>query len=447
MKKIYQFILVLGVTCILFSCKKFLDAKPDESLAIPSTAKDLQALMDNFSVMNQSEPTANEGSADDYQLADADFNAITNPDFQRIYTWEKENLYEGSSNDWYNQYRLIYFCNTVVTTARKISPSPELNNALGQAHYYRAKCFFNLAQLYTKGFSADAVNDLGLPLRLDPDFNQTSVRASNNETYQQIVNDVASAIKYLPNEQITKYRPTKRAAYGLMARAYLTMGNFELANKYADSCLSLNHQLLDYNILNASVNYPIPMLNVEVLAQQTIPSTTPITQGRVKVPAVVYNIYQANDLRKAVFFKINTDGTYSFKGSYEGELANFGGIAVDEIYLISAETNIRLGKVNLGLSYLNALLVKRYKTGTFTPYQSLDDQTAISLVLNERRKELLMRGLRWTDIKRLNVLGANINLSRTVNGKIYTLPANSLRYALPIPESVLALSGMPQNPY
>ncbi|RYF10437.1 MAG: hypothetical protein EOO42_22600, partial [Flavobacteriales bacterium] len=112
MKKIYQFTLILGVTCILFSCKKFLEAKPDESLAIPSTTKDLQALMDNFSVMNQNEPTANEGSADDYQLADKDYNAITDPDYQKIYTWEKENLYAGASNDWYNQYRLIYFCNT-----------------------------------------------------------------------------------------------------------------------------------------------------------------------------------------------------------------------------------------------------------------------------------------------------------------------------------------------
>jgi hypothetical protein len=56
-----------------------------------------------------------------------------------------------------------------------------------------------------------------------------------------------------------------------------------------------------------------------------------------------------------------------------------------------------------------------------------------------------MRGLRWMDIKRLNKDGAKITLTRNVEGNTYTLPPNDLRYALPIPEEVISLTGMPQN--
>ncbi len=34
------------------SCKKYLDAKPDATLAIPSTLKDLQGLLDYYGKMN-----------------------------------------------------------------------------------------------------------------------------------------------------------------------------------------------------------------------------------------------------------------------------------------------------------------------------------------------------------------------------------------------------------
>ncbi|HEY0177744.1 MAG TPA: RagB/SusD family nutrient uptake outer membrane protein, partial [Pedobacter sp.] len=69
----------------------------------------------------------------------------------------------------------------------------------------------------------------------------------------------------------------------------------------------------------------------------------------------------------------------------------------------------------------------------------------LRIVLQERRKELIMRGIRWMDIKRLNKEGANITLTRKLNGNVYTLPANDLRFALPIPDDVIAFSGMKQN--
>ena len=98
---------------------------------------------------------------------------------------------------------------------------------------------------------------------------------------------------------------------------------------------------------------------------------------------------------------------------------------------------------------LNSLLVKRWANGTFTPYTAVDAADALNQILTERRKELLYRGLRWTDLRRLNKSPATaITLTRTVNGQIYTLPPNDPRYLYAIPDNVMTSnsSGMKQNP-
>ena len=82
----------------------------------------------------------------------------------------------------------------------------------------------------------------------------------------------------------------------------------------------------------------------------------------------------------------------------------------------------------------------------FNPYTASSAQSALALILTERRKELIFRNLRWMDIKRLNKEGANIWLKRIVAGQTYTLPANDNRFALALPSDIISMTGMPQNP-
>jgi hypothetical protein len=71
---------------------------------------------------------------------------------------------------------------------------------------------------------------------------------------------------------------------------------------------------------------------------------------------------------------------------------------------------------------------------------------ALDTVLAERRKELAFRGIRWSDLRRLNQEDWNITLTRNLNGTPYTLPPNSKLYTLPIPPDVIQESGIAQNP-
>jgi tetratricopeptide (TPR) repeat protein len=452
MKKITYLLILLSISLMETGCKKFLDEKPDTKLAVPVTLTDFQALLDNYSVINYSDPGAGEIAADNYFLNDADYAALSLDNYKRQYTWQNDRLFSLlGSNDWFTSYRPVFTANTILEGLNKIAITgtalTEYNNVKGQACFVRGKAFLQAALLWAPAYdAASAASAQGIPIRLGADFNQASVRSSLKETYDQILNDFRQSIPLLPVVSLQAMRPSRPAAYAMLARTYLAMRKYDQAELYADSCLQLFNTLLDYNKLNASANFPIAQFNAEVIKQSRIPVPAPLSNTRARIDQQLYSSYAANDLRKTIFFKAGTNGSYVFKGSYEGGGNLFSGVATDEVYLMRAECRARAGKTDDAMKDLNTLLVKRFKAGTFIPLTASDSNQALTMVLTERRKELLMRGLRWMDLKRLNKEGLNITLKRSVAGQDYTLPPNDLRYALPLPEDIIQLTGMAQNP-
>jgi len=250
----------------------------------------------------------------------------------------------------------------------------------------------------------------------------------------------------LPVKPLTPERASKPAAFAMLARVYLNMREYTKAGLYADSCLQLYNTLLDYNKLKSASSFPFPKFNAEVIYDSQLGNGSTLTNTRARIDTVLYLSYAANDLRKSLFFKAGTNGSHVFRGSYEGSAPLFSGVATDEVYLMRAECYARSGNVPLAMADLNKVLVNRFVSGTFVPYTAATGNDALAQVLAERRKELLMRGVRWNDLKRLNKEGANITLVRNVNGQTYTLPPNDPRYAVAIPDDIVLLTGMPQNP-
>jgi hypothetical protein len=369
-----------------------------------------------------------------------------------MYTWQKDFLFPLAYNDWTDRYKAIYVANTILdnigSVKRDVLNQVIWNNVKGQALYFRAKSFFEASIIWANEYdSATSTSDLGLPLRLNTNFNEISVRSTIGETYNQIIEDLKNATSLLPTTPIGVYRPSKPAAFGLLARTYLSMRDYEKAGLYADSCLNLYSALIDFNAFDTNASYPIPRLNSEVIMESSIPAPDPIYNTVGKIDSLLYNSYDNNDLRKTIFFKSNTDSSYRFTGSYEHSANLFSGIATDEMYLIRAESYARSGNTGAAINDLNTLLLKRWRAGTFVPYTAINAKDALDKILLERRKELLMRGLRWMDLKRLNKEAQfAITLRRIIGGETYTLPPNDPRYAMPIPEDLVPLSGIIQNP-
>ena len=435
----------------LLSCSKYLDEKPDQKLAVPSTLKDFQAILDYYSRVNQFSPGAGEASADNYYLTTTDYNAMTTDLERRLYTWQNDFVLKTFPNDWAYSWDNVFRSNTVLDNINIVQRTPanagDWDNIKGQALVLRAECMLQVAFVWCKAYdSTTAAADLGLPLRLSSDFNQVSVRASVEDTYKSILTDLTQAVPLLPNTPLHVMRFAKPAAYALLARTCLSMRQYEKARRYADSCLQMYNTLIDYNTLSASASFPFARFNSEVIWENFCFLHEQLYSSNARIDSNLYNSYGLNDLRRTLFFKSNNNGSYAFKGSYEGGDNLFSGLATDEIYLIRAECKARTGDKVAAMSDLNTLLAKRYKAGLFVPLTAVDAATALSIILNERRKELFFRCLRWADIKRLNKEGANITLQRNINGQLYTLPPNDPRYALPIPEDIINLSGMQQNP-
>jgi hypothetical protein len=122
-------------------------------------------------------------------------------------------------------------------------------------------------------------------------------------------------------------------------------------------------------------------------------------------------------------------------------------LALDEVYLIAAECKARGTDVDAAGELLNTLLAKRYRKGSFTPLRSMDASELLKLILEERRKELVFRGVRWSDLRRLNIDDQlAITVYRTVKGDELQLLPNSPKYLFPIPDQEIQVNKLIQNP-
>lgn len=431
---------------ILFSsCKKFLEERPNKQLVVPSTVKDAQALLDYYTVMNTWYPPTGAMSDDDYYLADTYYNSATTLN-QNIYTWAKD---IHNDNDWNFMYSVVLSSNLALETIDKINA----DTVRGSALFFRANAFYQLAQYYAVPYDKSTASQLpGIPLRLTSNVTEPIARATLEDTYGKILSDLKMAVTLLPVINLPVSRPSKTAAYGLLARVYMAMEDYSQAGKYADSSLSLYNSLLNYNSIDPAAAVPFTQFNAEVIWHTTVLVSAPLSMTNWRLDSSLYTSYATNDLRRVLFFKSNGSGAatyYTFKGNYDASTSGafFNGITTAEMYLVRAECAARRGDKDAAMSDLNTLLQKRWKTGTYALVTAVSADDALVKVLQERRKELVGRGLRWFDLRRLNRDSRFAKtLMRIVNGQQYLLAPNDPRYTFFIPQLVIDLNGLEQNP-
>ena len=449
-RSLFQIAILLLLPAMFAGCKKYLDAKPDYSQSTASSLTDLQAILDDAEYMNKRSPAIAEAPADDYFLPESSYNSLDDKS-KKIYTW---NLTDYTfPDDWASLYTQIYNANLCLENLQKIDRTNangrEWDNVKGSALFFRGYAFLTLTWTFSKAYdNSFAQSDYGISLRTSSDFNVPSTRATVEESYRQILRDLKEALPYLPDLQPIPLRPSKAAVYGALARTYLSMRIYDSAYTFANAALQLNDDLSDYNSVDVTSPLPFTKFNEEVIfysviGQHSLSSAHP---DYARIDSNLYNSYEDNDLRKTGFFLPLADG-YRFKGMYsDNPYLPFTGIATDEMYLVRAECEARLNKLAAASDDLNTLLEKRFVTGTYLPITASDATELLDTILAARRKELVMRTLRWIDIKRLNKEGRDIIPTRIIDGQQFTLPPNDNRYAIPLPADIIRLTGMPQNP-
>lgn len=445
-KSLYSLLgLILAVTA---ACRKQLDTKPSSRLEEPTTATDFQAIMDYANIYSSSWPYAGTAGADEGFVTDATWQAAALT-ARNAYIWDRNVFNDQARNDWSIPYTAVFYTNVVLDGIRKYGePGAPWDNIRGQASFFRGYAYYQLAQEFCKPYQEQtAATDAGLVLRASADPNEKSTRSAMQQTYRQIISDLSLAVRLLPQSALTKTRPCKAAAYAVLARTYLCMRQYGLAGLYADSSLQLNSTLMDYNKINAGTGAPFKRFNEEVLVHTTIFPSPMILPVRYLVDTTLFALYEPGDLRKKLFFKALKGSTYmNFNGSYDGTSTLFGGPATDEMFLVRAECNARAGKLTAALADLNFLRKNRYQAASYQSLNSGDPSVVLQWTLQERRKELLLRGLRWMDLRRLNQEPAYAQtLMRVIGGQRYILQPGDNWYVWPIPQAVIGDTGIAQN--
>lgn len=453
-------LLLIGMLLLCSCGKEFLNIKRDGSQVIPRTLAEYQSILDNVELFSfDSGNRLAIIGGDEYFLSDQSYASVAAPYERNGYLW-KNDVYEGQSvHDWNIAYHRILLANVVLDgiggIKHGIGEEEMMNEVKGNAMFIRGYNFYQLAQLFCKPYTPQgAPGDLGIPLRLESDISVVAPRSSVQVTYEQIIADFTQAANLLPAYAGNLYRPSKTAAYAMLARTYLNMGDYANGAIAAETALGLKNTLIDYNDIDVDSEFPFPVLpltkeeNPEIIFFAMMSNIPIIQVTRFNADTVLLGLYEGADLRKRAFFQEESDGRTVFKGSYTGggPYAFFSGLAVDELYLIAAECHVRQGDSQKALERLNFLRRHRFPAQAFQPLGNLAEQEILAYIIEERRRELVLRGNCWEDVRRLSGDARfSRSLKRIVEEEVYLLEPNSPKMAWPIPDDEIAVNNLRQN--
>ncbi|MEN5055880.1 RagB/SusD family nutrient uptake outer membrane protein [Sphingobacterium kitahiroshimense] len=437
--------------CALFvfqSCDQYLDMKPQASVAIPETMEDVRALLNDADILNQSGSSLLENGTDDYYIDD---NSLKNmvETYQGMYLWRKNYTALDISADWYGGYRAVMTTNVILEALDRIKDGDTMEKKAmrGEALFIRAFVHYCQAQIYSEIGQLNSDTKPGIPIRLTSDYGVVSKRGTVAENVAAILKDLNEAAVLLPETTVSKIKPSKVAVYALLSRIYLSFSKYDEAENYADLALQRYNKILDLNSIDLTSMTPFTIGHDEIIYAMYGRNGNLLLQANAN--RALYSQYGDNDLREKAYFYDKGNGHIGFKGNYTGLFSTlFTGLTTDELMLNAAECAARKGDLGKAAKQINHLLLHKWKTGTYSSIVFSDKEQAIDLILRERRKELIFRGVRWSDIKRLNrEMGREMVLQRKndTGNVIAELPPNDNRYYYLIPEDVIRQTGMEQN--
>jgi len=454
MKKIFYLSITLIVLSGIVSCRKYVEIDPEQTRPLKTTTE-YEMLLYNANLLEPSY-TLPLFSGDDIGSDEIVWQNSLGITQGNAYTWA-ENYFgtEEEDSQWSALYRQMYIYNLVVNGVMDSDNGPDAlkRKVLAYAKVHRAYTYLVLVNMYAPQYdAATAASDPGVPMLLTPSFTGSLKRATVQEVYEQIVKDLTEALGDLPAIADVKSNPSQSAAYGLLARAYLNMRDFTNAQTASENALALNSNIVDLNAYAAApATYPTKLVDPEAIFLKR----TALAPTFLPVSSHMLSLFDVNDIRYKIFTmpassiqgaQINTGRGY-FKYRLRGE-GIFIGPTVPEMILIRAECLARKNQFQNAMDVVNSLRIKRFPASAYTPFNAADASAALSMVMNERERELMGTGSRWFDQRRLSKdQGLIGTVARTFKSVSYSLEPGSNRYVYPIaPRYITMNPEIVQNP-
>lgn len=322
---------------------------------------------------------------------------------------------------WSSAYNMIYLTNAFLEGLESSDDvSPELKSRLeGQAKFIRAFTYFYLVNLY---------GDVPLILTTDYRQNELAERDSEQEVYQQIIDDLNASIGLLGEEYPLgeRTRVNKYAAMALLARVYLYREDWQLAEDLSSRVIAQSSM---YKILED--------LDEVFLAnsQEAIWQISPIGRGNssthtnegslfiihptfyffasVKLEEDLIETFQPQDKRLVNWTGFNETmeafflHKYKIWNSTEVPIAEYSMVLrLAEQYLIRAEARAAQGKIAEAIEDIDFIRTRAGLAPIAEVEAGLGQEDLLSIILQERRLELFGEwGHRWLDLKRTGRAG------------------------------------------
>lgn len=339
-------------------------------------------------------------------------------------------------NVWASGYTAINDANNVIAAIDKVDAAKK-SRVEGEAKFIRGAAYFELVRLFGRAYNDGTPSaNPGVPIVLTPTsiVNESSYvsRASVSAVYNQAIADLTDAEAKLP--ATNGFFATKSSAAAMLARLYLQMGNYSAAGSAANRVITSGNYHLTNAFLDAFPKMPEsgkpakPGENTteDVFAMQVTTltgfngfnefygSSTFGGRGDAVISQDWIDVtYTAGDDRIDAFY----DDDDIFTAKFGNQFGNVPVIRLAEMYLIRAESNVRLAPAAPigGVTPLQDLATVRSRAGLTTTTATLAD------ILNERKLEFAFEGFSLHDAKRTQT-------------NIGSLPWNSTKLVFPIPQ-------------
>lgn len=339
--------------------------------------------------------------------------------FRQLVNWDYAADNGAIEGLWTAAYRIIAQANITlrgIDAFANENPG-QYNRIKGQALAIRAYVHFDLLRYFADDLRINSTT-LGVPYKTA--FNQDDIaRPTVAQTWQGIFADLNEAKTLLGNVDRTingsanfslRANIDAITVDAILARAFLYSGQHAQAVASATAVIervplapraSFGAIWRDENIGSTELIWSIPFNSGEGTPAANVYFASGNRSSFRPSNEVFLQYDRDNDIRFPSYFRRigNRDvvSKYLGKGNLTDGIVNWKVIRVSELYLIRAEANTVLGNGAAALADLNALRAARI-TG-YVPVQ-LAGQVLVDAIEMERRKELIVEGHRFFDVKR-----------------------------------------------